>query len=203
MDPVFNERKMRAWLSPLSHRARVAFGLSCCERGLPSLVAYRDETGQGSPEDLARILDAAWGFVEGRELGGDVDELIARCKRAAPTEPGATSIHAGPAVNAGFAFVLMLETIATGAIDKVIEAGAVTSDSAESYSRGDLGLDDDAPDLEAHLAAHPLVQRELRRQRDDIKLLRRSSLSRDSEIDSLRNGWASRSIFEPPRSTGR
>lgn len=190
MDPVFNERKMRAWLSPLNHRARVAFVLSCCERTLPHLVAFGEEAGDCSPAELRAILDAAWWYLNGKDLDDEIPALIDAAKRAAPASPEGSSIHSGPAVNAGFAVVLLLETIANGALDKVIEAAAVANDSAESYAQADLQLTEGTPDAEAQILAHPLVQAELKRQREDIKLLRRTSMDRPESVAALREQWS-------------
>ena len=85
MEPVFNERKTRAWLEPLSRRRRAAFVLSCVERMRPSLVAHLRVT-------LSEMESSVLGFyLEDRSyeevaelLGTDtkaVDNALQRVKR--------------------------------------------------------------------------------------------------------------------------
>lgn len=171
MEPVFNERKLRAWLEPLSRLHRAAFVLACCERLHPTLMALHSESGAGDPEALRHILDAVWSLLEGRDPAVGLPSLAEQCRRA----PLAAS--------------LLLETIETGSLDKAIEAAAVASEVVESYAQQDLDLAPDAPDTDARIAAHPLVQREIRRQRDDIRLLHRTPLDRPESVADLRRKW--------------
>jgi len=192
MDPVFNERKLRAWLEPLSRRARTAFVLSCVERMLPSLDALHSERGGDLPAIVGEVVETAWSFLRGGDPPPDLAALTDRYQQLPPVDELPGSIHAGPATNAAFAITSLLETLRTGSLDKAIEAAAVAADSAESYAAAELGLSADAPDLDARIAAHPLVQQELKRQRDDIRLLRRASLDLPEGVAAIRRAWAKR-----------
>lgn len=192
MEPVFNERKLRAWLEPLSRRQRAAFALACCERLYPSLTALHGETGAGDPDGLRRVLDAAWAFLDGRDLAADLPALAGQCRCAAPAGEPPGSPHAGPAASAALAASLLLEVIGTGSLDKAIEAAAAASEAAESWAQCDLELAPDAPDADQRIAAHPLVQQELRHQREDIRLLHRTSLEQPGSAAELRRRWSDR-----------
>ena len=194
MDPVFNERKTRAWLEPLSRRARAAFVLSCVERMLPSLVAFHAELDEDAPAEIEEIAAAVWSYMSGGDADTDIAALAERWRKVPPIDEQVESIHTGPAVNARLAITLLLETLRKGSLDKAIEAAAVAADSAESYAVADLGLPPDAENLEARVAAHPLVQQELSRQREDIKLLHRTSLDRPESVPALREKWIGRAI---------
>jgi hypothetical protein len=140
------------------------------------------------------VLDAAWSFLESRDSAPDFEFLSERSRHAAPAGSASVSVHEAPAVGAAFAATLLVEAIASGSLDKAVEAAQVASDAAESYAQADLGLDDDDADLEARVAAHPLVQQELRRQREDIKLLRRTSLDLAESVAEIKERWAARAI---------
>jgi hypothetical protein len=156
MEPVFNERKLRAWLEPLSHRQRVAFALSCISRG-------------GDDEFQSRTLDRAWAFVGGSGQPADDSRLA---------DTGAVS--------------LLYRALASGSLDHVIAIAAMTAEAAESLAALDLGLSDAAPEVDPRIAGHPLVQQELQRQRDDIKLLQRIDLDEPDALPALRAAWRDR-----------
>jgi hypothetical protein len=157
VDPVFNERKLRAWLEPLSHRQRVAFALSRCERQRPS---------------QRQVLDHAWTFVERGVRTADDVELTDTI------------------------LSLLRQTIASGSLDDVIAIAAATAEAAEARAALDLGLTDDRPEVDPRIAGHTLVQQELRRQRDDIRLLRRTDLERADQVRSLKRNYQSRTITD-------
>jgi uncharacterized protein YjaG (DUF416 family) len=196
MEPVFNERKTRAWLEPLSRRARAAFVLACVERMRPSLGAFLRERGEDLSAPIDEIVDAAWSLIDGSEPEPDLDDLGERFRQLPQVDAHNESIHAGPATNASCAIALLLDTLGSGSLDKAIEAAAVAADSAESYALTDLGLPADAENLEARVAAHPLVQRELKFQRDDIRQLRQTSLDRSESVAALRREWRARSRWK-------
>ena len=89
---------------------------------------------------------------------------------------------------------LLRRIVASGLLDDVIAIAAATAEAAESLAALDLGLADDDPEVDPRIAGHPLVQQELRRQRDDIRLLSRTDLDDARAVCQLKQAWGDRAL---------
>jgi hypothetical protein len=158
MEPVFNERKLRGWLEPLSKRHKLAFAIACCER----------------QPGLEGALEAAW------------SRLADRAGDAAPLSPNPVSTDQTRATDLEVSLLQQAFDFAGDVTRLVIEIAALANEAAEARAEAELGPAGDDPEHERRLTGHPLVQQELKRQREDIKLLLRTPIDSPEDVAAFR-----------------
>ncbi|QQS11024.1 MAG: DUF416 family protein [Rhodospirillales bacterium] len=175
-------------LRDLAEWKRAAFALALCERMLPNHRAFTRATGGGS-DALRGGLDAAWARLVAGGAPADAEAWIARCAAAAPD----TEAHDHPLVSAALdaagAVELLLRYLVDSDIDRDVEAASLARDTVDMAVALPGVPGARAADREARALRDPLVQRELRRQRDDLDWLAALDGDAGSRIDELRARW--------------
>lgn len=168
----YNEQQLRMGLAALDLRSSVAFALSCAERLLPNYRAFVREHSWGDARPLRNALDGAWAWLRGDGLGADgLAALSDACATEAPDTENFDSLLVSPALDAANAASLVADLIITGDKAKAAEVAVLALDTVDMYVQEIAEIPANAPDLEDRIRLHPLMQREISRQLEDIRLL--------------------------------
>lgn len=186
----FDENHLRDSLATLPHEKRLAFGLSCAERLYPNYLAFTSEMKWGNASILRSALDLAWRVLEGQQPSmSEVERLQDAVMTVAPDMDDFGTLLASEALDAATACASLMDAIKTNEVAPVTDIASVSHDTVEMYTR-----DDDCP-RDARSSAHPLVQAELRRQHDDLRVLEELPWTL-ADIVRLRESWR-----QPPASS--
>ncbi|MDG4784175.1 DUF416 family protein [Micromonospora sp. WMMD961] len=182
----FDGQRLREVLTTLTLSGRIAFAASCVEVLVASYVRYSELEQVGDANLVRASVDAVWSALEGREpevIHSDlpspesVKELLPSADEWNEWAPQAEDAIAS--------LVYLLELL--GADDA--SYAAYTAERAyaavDEFAAREQGLEVlDADDREA-LRESPLVQAELRRQAEALRLLQESTVER-SAVTELR-----------------
>jgi hypothetical protein len=153
---LFDETMLISRLDALAPRERAAFALACARRLEPSL---RSDT---QTEDLVR---ACLALLEASVLDDDLprvgsSEALARLENS-------PDLDTDPVASTCFA----LRTLLHGASQDAAWAARRAYDARDQLVWDELGLQFSDPGAEERVLAHPLMQQELRAQREDLNAL--------------------------------
>lgn len=158
---------------------------------LPSYAMFSVEEAWGNTTVLRSSLDAAWDYV----LTGQKDEsrfgfLLSQCDDITPTPHEFESDLASAALDAANATTATLLCCLDGDAARGVEVAEYARDTIDMYLqiRGDIDPDD--PEIEDRIAMHPLMQKEVNRQLNEIILLQ-SAESPAVVFQRLRNSQPS------------
>jgi uncharacterized protein YjaG (DUF416 family) len=168
---VFDEDKLERQLQKLATWKRVAFMAQIGVRMLPNYERFSAETGYGDVSVLKRAFDAAWSWVESEELPDDLVALREACDRQAPNTEQFRSSYTSAALDASNAAAATLDAIAHPDESRSSEVASLARDTVDLFVQELLNLDPNAPGFEEAILRHDLMQRELRRQREDLEAL--------------------------------
>src|SRR5262249_55506824 len=96
-----------------------------------------------------------------------------RIYKVAPDADDFDTILVSSAIDACNALYCTLSYILEPNVNRVIEVAVSARDTADRYVQELEDLEPMAPDLEARILKHPLMQRELKKQQDDLDQLQR------------------------------
>lgn len=183
---VFDEDKLERQLQKLAAWKRVAFMAQIGVRMLPNYERFSVETGFGDVSVLKRAFDTAWSWVESEELPHDLAALREACERQAPNTEQFDSPYTSAALDAANAAAAILDAIAHPGESRSSEVASLARDTVDLYVQELLNLDPDAADFEEKISRHDLMQRELRRQREDLEALMKWTGPRSTASRELR-----------------
>ena len=165
---IYNEAVLVRDLGLLGVDARVAFAVSCAERLFPAYAEFSNQTGRGSPETLATLLERVWQHLLGeRMLSEDISASLHLCMTLIPDESDGPWVDAQPyADDAATATAYALRALETGKAQEAAWAARRAYEAAGHHVAHRLGIKS-----EAMIRAHPVVVRETSRQRRDLDLL--------------------------------
>ena len=172
MEPEFDTEGVRARLQALDRWQVIAFGLALAERMLPEYTICSRRYGWPGRDALRSALDRAW-LELGR--GAEPVDLSALAKACEDSLPDSDIIDSGDeqrGVNAGDAMAFLMRALAGAAVESVAEMAALAHHNAELVAQDhheDMNFQEPAYWRTIH--AHPAVQTELGRQREDLELL--------------------------------
>jgi uncharacterized protein len=191
MATSFGATPIQPRLTRLPHRAKIAFLLSCAERLVPNYVVFWKHHGWGDLKSLRQALDLGWRCLGGQTIEPYIVMLCrARCEAATPDTEKFSSKYVSPALDAAVACTLVLDLLLDDDAQTILEGATVARDTVDMYVQEIESLDPSDPEREKKILRHPLMQRELRRQREDLELLERIELSHDA-IETLARRWRS------------
>jgi uncharacterized protein YjaG (DUF416 family) len=190
MEKEFDQDEMLQKLKQLPLSSALAFMLSCAERLYPNYVAFVRHHGWGEADALRDSLELGWSVLGGGSVGDDeLDEVRSRCQGAEPDTEDFDSVYVSPALDAASVAGMLLDFVKAQDVSVIAEAASLCRDTVDMYTQELESMNANAPDLEARILAHPLMQRELARQRGDIERLSDSGATLD--VKSLESDWRS------------
>jgi uncharacterized protein len=172
VEPPFDQDALRKVLVGLAPQQRLAFGLACSERLYPNYVAFAREQSWGEPESLRAALDLAWDAVLGQPASPEsVRELKKKVEDAEPDTEDFGTILVSSALDAAATAGLVLRLLEADDLDFAVEIASLARDTVDMYVQAIEHLDPSDTALEKRILLHRLMQEELRRQRDDLRML--------------------------------
>ena len=191
MESKFDETSLKVKLKELSREQKILFMLSCCERLYPNYLAFNKKHEWGNPFVLRNTLDFAWTVLE-RGIGEDKEELkklLKQCDEITPDTEDFDSIFVSQALDSTVAVASLLEYIISDSNDKIIEVASLARDTVDMYVQELEDMAPNDPNLEKMILEHPLMQQELKRQRQDIELLKDLEVSDVSIYEEVKKNW--------------
>jgi len=178
----FDERALLAELGRLPNHLRVAFAGACAERQLPNYVSFSKLAGTGNANLLAKILICIWEDIEGKSASDDeLRQKLNSCISLLPNDEANAlkqQVYANDAV-ASLAYTIRARL--TGDCRAAMWAARRAYEALDHYVMARFNPIIVQPDAENQIAAHPLVQAELRRQRADLSQLQEAAMNAADE----------------------
>ena len=169
-------------LEGLSARHRLAFSAACCQRALPNLRAYAQQTGSIDVAPVRQALEEVWEFIEGTRSVLNVVQLREACEAQLPP-PLDDHVLASAASNT----IQMIDLLLQQALDSRAWCSKEIAGWAEASVDGYVQTGPESAEDLQMLPLHPLMQRELQRQELDLESLKsQNSLHRES-LEILRS----------------
>ena len=185
----FDRENLRGVLQRLAPWKQAAFALSICERLLPNYVAFVRETSWGRAETIEKCLSAAWRRLNDGSTQIRLSEAADACDAAAPDTESFQSKYTSAALDAALSAANMMRVLNELDTDKVIEIAESAYDTVELFvSQTDTASIVTTEDRK-RILEHPLVQNELRHQREDLNLLSGLDGEFSAHESLLRNKW--------------
>jgi hypothetical protein len=189
---VFGQEQTLDSLKPLSPKKQLAFALLVFQRLLPGLTAFCKETGRDDSCFL-QASEAAWQALQKRQEGSVYESFKEVCLENTPDTEDSSTVLVSDALNAAAVMINIMEFILQNRIGHLASILTLARESVAMYvdtpdpsplspCEGDW-LKTGAlrryagqsflswPEKERLIAAHPLMQRELRQEEEDIKFL--------------------------------
>ena len=167
----FDELSLRRQLQALPSWKWVAFMLLCCERMLPNFERFSMDAGIGNGSALRAGLVSAWRWLETGQLPLDLNDLRNACEDQAPNTEDFHSNFTSSALDAANATAILLDALERPSASMAVEVAGLCRDTIDLYVQAVRHLDPNGPTFEVDILADPLMQTELRRQRDDLGTL--------------------------------
>lgn len=160
-------------LEVLTPQRRLAFAAATCERLLPAYSAFVDEQPSWDADAMRSAVECAWRAVRGERVAPS--ELAAhrtRCLSAIPDSEDYGTTLAGAVIDIGTAVVRLLDSVSDPSPAGCIAVATAAHDAVDLYVQSLLDMDPNASNYQALVDQHPVMAREVARQREDLDLLR-------------------------------
>jgi uncharacterized protein YjaG (DUF416 family) len=189
MEPEFNEGELKQKLIKLPFWKQLAFLLIVCQRLLPSFQTFAAETGFQGKSELAGLLTKAWDSLLNSVSSTDFSSEATLAESLAPDTEDFDSAIVSSALDAAIATSLLMKAFSGQQTDTIVEAVTLIRDSVDMYAQELEDMDPADPDLEKNILGHELMQKELRRQREDLEFL--GTLDDDISVSmiAVKNKW--------------
>lgn len=188
MERAYDAAALRKKLDLMRDQQQLAFGASCCTRLLPNYLAFLNDTGWGDIKPLRESLALVWAFLEGQAYSAEtVKQLTALCEVATPDSDDFTSLYVSFAQDACFSICGLLDFLLGSDAGKIVQAATYATDSVDLYVQEIENMDPNSPDLERRILAHPLMQRELQKQRENLESIAQAPILDASFLTQLRD----------------
>lgn len=194
MEQTFEAEMLREKLAGMNRWKTLAFGLTLCERMLPSFTMFNRETGYAGGELLRASTDKAWSLLESGVDRCDLSHEAHECAEVAPDADDYDTLHTSAALDAAVAVSSLMDAFADDAVKPVVEIATLACDTIDMLVQVNEGWTSRTPDREGKILSHPLMQSELLRQRRDIEFLGTLSGDLTGTFAAIENRWRSASI---------
>lgn len=189
MEFEFNEDVLKQKLIKLPFWKQLVFLLVVCQRLLPSFRAFSAETGFEGKSHLSVLLTKAWDSLLSGVSRNDFSSEAALAESLAPDSEDFDSVLVSSALDAAIATSLLMKAFSCQQTDTIIEAVTLVRDSVDMYVQELEDMDPADPDLEGNILGHELMQRELRRQREDLEFLCTLDDDISVSMEAVKNKW--------------
>lgn len=165
----FDESKLLKTVDLLPKLLRTAFAVLCAQRLLPAYLAFAERLEPEDCADAASILNRLWSDLEGDKVSLQVvqENLDACLALLGPEDEGEWSDLRACGEDALAAVAYALYTRLNGKSEDAISAARRVYNALDYFVNNEEGLDF-SKSAEEDILAHPLIQRELARQWQDL-----------------------------------
>ncbi|MEN2773481.1 DUF416 family protein [Acetivibrio clariflavus] len=194
---TFDKDNLKKKLSSLSHKKRIVFGASCCERMLPNYKKFEEIEKWGKTQFLRDLLDKVWDHCKSDLINKkDVDSFIKKCYKVIPDEEDFDTIYTSYAIDAASAICSLLEVCVEDDIDNLISIAELSLNTIDLFVQEEDNMDSRDPNLEEKILMTPLMQRELKKQNDDIETLNKIQIIDERFINEFRSSVEGKSNIQ-------
>lgn len=188
---IIDEGDILNRLNLISHRHRIAFAASCCERLLPNYQAFWVMERWGNPRILRKAMDKVWAVPKDDNLSDlEVNELQSQCSDVMPDTEDFTSFFAGLAINAVAAIIHTLIYCLNSDLNELLLVSRLSSESVENYLNAvndpHTGVHAAKKQFDDWILTAPLLHAEVEKQKQDLEILSSSTDLTTTLIESLR-----------------
>lgn len=194
MEHEFNEDELKQKLIMLPFWKQLAFLLVVCQRLLPSFRAFSTETGFEGKSDLSDLLMKAWNSLLNDVSSANFSSEEALAESLAPDTEDFNTILVSSALDAAIAISLLMKAFRDQQTDTIIEAVTLACDSVDMYVQELENISPADPDLEERILSHELMQKELKRQREDLEFLCALDDDASMSMTAVKNKWFDREV---------
>ena len=128
--------------------------------------------GCGDIALVRKALDCVWTFLRDQPLSSEeIKNVTASCESAVPNSDDFVSLYVTSAQDACFAVCGLLDYLLESDVGKVVQVATYATDSVDLYVQEIENMAPNDPQLEQKILLHPLMQRELTQQEDDLKAI--------------------------------
>jgi uncharacterized protein YjaG (DUF416 family) len=185
----FDEAALHEALAGLDARRRAAFAAACAERLLPAYRKLQATRPHLDPIALEQALARLWDDLVGDRpvVDEELDQLITHSAELVPeSEPWTSQLPY--AENAAAAVSYALRCRRSGDLREAVRTARQAHEALDTYVTDELdpSIDLNAPDGEARVIQHPLLQAELARQQQDLLALQADDAALDVLLADLR-----------------
>lgn len=168
------EERLMEDLTRLRPVGRAMFAASCAERMLPVYRWFHERTGRGGPAALEQALGALWADLGGTDTA-ELEESRDVAEELVPYEDDSWVDECAFAQHAAAAVAYAIRCRLSGDAQEAGWAARQVYEALDLWvtTRDDIDLN--AAGAEERIAADPLVQAELTRQRREIETVRDAS----------------------------
>jgi uncharacterized protein YjaG (DUF416 family) len=156
-------------IEQLTKGKQLFFSLLLCERMAPALNKFATETGFDN-SIYRTCLETAWLYLDQNRSSSNYGEMAERCFDKAPDTEVFTHPLTSAALNAALSIAATIALLADDDVNHVMEAASLARDTAALYAQAIETTQPHSLDF-GEIMKHPLVQRELRQQAEDLEFL--------------------------------
>jgi uncharacterized protein YjaG (DUF416 family) len=185
----FSRLEVASALAKLPFEGVLAFSLSCAERLLPNYERFVREHSWGNVGAIRNALDVGWAVLGGQIVDPEVLRTCHRqCEEVTPDTEEFDSPYVSAGLDAAGAACLVLDLVKARDPVSAADIASLAHDTVDMYVQELLNLDSGDREFENKILLHPLMQRELHRQRADLDLLK-SVVFSGQTISVLKSEW--------------
>jgi uncharacterized protein len=189
METRFNEAALLQRLQTLTPWGQLAFLLSITERLIPNYIAFQAHHHWGELEVLLHALELGWRHLAGQVAPrGELEAWLERCDQVTPHTADFQDGYISPGLDAACCCEYVLRFLLEGKPSHVADAASLARDTVDMHVQDLEDFSSRDPQLEEKILQHPLMQRELQRQREDLDLLAPMTPS-PSAVEQLTRRW--------------
>ena len=183
---TFNEIELANRLSALPRQKMIGFAAACAERLLPAYDRYSEKAALRTEDSMVyrRALETIWSHLLDREPDvKDLGKLANNCFISIPSEDDAWRQGEPYAEDAGAVVTFAVRAYSSDVPENAVHAARRVYEAVDNFVTSRNEANGISHIDEQKVLAHPLIQRELGRQRYDLEWLeayRENSL--DGEI---------------------
>ena len=171
MKKKFNEEILYEHLNKLEYWKQLVFLITISQRLVPNFLAFEKETDYKGGEKLVSAIEKAWSFLLKGQFFIDLSEEQLECENLAPDTEDYETVLVSPALDAAVAVSLLMKAFSTHDTHIIVEATSLMNDTLDMYIQELMDIDTFDPDIEEKIEQHPLMQKELKRQTEDLSFL--------------------------------
>ena len=193
----FHSEVLSDKLEELSKEKKIVFGASCCERLLPNYKKFVEVEKWGDFESLRSALNEIWKHVvESKMPQQKISGLIDKCDKITPDAEDFSSIYTSFAIDAGGAIYELLQYCLDGKTKYLVDIASFARDTVDMYIQERDDMDYNLPDFEEQIVNDELMQKELKKQFDDLEVLKNQKIFDESFIHTFRSSIEGKSNIE-------
>ncbi|HEY0332292.1 MAG TPA: DUF416 family protein [Stenotrophomonas sp.] len=186
----FNETSLLLRATGMPGWMRIAFMVYCCERMLPHYRYFSDEAGFGDRGALRGALDDAWTWIESGTLRGCISTLVLACEKQAPDTGNFSSIYTSAALDAATATAITVGATSDPTVAHLIDVASLARDTVDLFVQKSEDIEPNESHFEERILASPLMQAELRIQKESLEFLNGLHDKRETVARQLRVQWS-------------